>query len=209
MTITLEPTDAARPNPTRPNRQAPAEDLEVAQRFARGGPEAFEECYRLLGPAVRGRVARSLPHHLVDDVTQRIFYEVWRSRERYDPSRSLRGWVFGIAHKRTIDELRKRRPGLFSLQSVAEIAGEDGRDWADRLGWAADLYAALDQLNPRERQAIEMAYFQGYTQSEISTAIDVPLGTVKSRSSRALKHLAAILGPRATPDACPNPGLVG
>jgi RNA polymerase sigma factor (sigma-70 family) len=78
---------------------------------------------------------------------------------------------------------------------VAELAGEDGREWADRLSWAAGLRGALAQLHAHEREAIEMAYFQGYTRTEISKALDIPLGTVKSRSSRALKHLAAILTP--------------
>ena len=75
----------------------------------RGDPEALEECYRSLGPLVVSYLTRYVPYNDVEDVLQRVFYELWRVHERYDPNQSLRAWVLGIARKRAIDHLRKRR----------------------------------------------------------------------------------------------------
>jgi RNA polymerase sigma factor (sigma-70 family) len=129
----------------------------------------------------------------VEDVLQRVFYEVWRVHERYDPDLPLRAWVLGIARKRAIDHLRKRRDVVVPLDSMREIAGDDGRETADRLVWADEVRHALDDLPSQQQQVIEMAYFDGYTQSEIAVALDIPLGTVKTRTSRGLHRLAALL----------------
>src|SRR5882757_6985592 len=135
-------------------------------------------------------LARYVPHDDIEDVLQRVFYEVWRAHDRYDPELSLRGWVLGIARKRAIDHLRKRRDAVVSLDSMREITGDDGREIAERLAWADEVRTALMQVSERQREVIEMAYFEGYTQSEISVALDTPLGTVKTRTARGLQRLA-------------------
>ena len=131
---------------------------------------------------------------------QRVFYEVWRVHDRYDPDRSLRAWVLGIARKRAIDHLRKRKDVVVPLDAVREVKGEDGRETAERLVWADEVRAALDLLPALQREVIEYAYFEGYTQSEIAAALDIPLGTVKTRTARGLQRLAGLLenvgGPR-------------
>ena len=124
---------------------------------------------------------------------QRVFYEVWRVHERYDPDRSLRGWVLGIARKRAIDHLRKRRDVVVPLDSMREITGDDGREVAERLVWADEVRTALDKLPQLQREVIEFAYFEGYTQTEIALALDIPLGTVKTRTSRGLQRMAGLL----------------
>ncbi len=166
---------------------------EVGSRLHAGEPAALEECYRLLGPLVSSYLARFVPQPDIEDVLQRVFYEVWRVHDRYDPELSLRGWVLGIARKRAIDHLRKRRDVVVPLDSMREITGDDGRDIAERLVWADEVRAALDLLPELQRQVIELAYFEGYTQSEIAAAIQVPLGTVKTRTARGLQRLAGLL----------------
>jgi RNA polymerase sigma factor (sigma-70 family) len=166
---------------------------DIGARLNRGQPEALEECYRALGPLVVSYVSRYVPPSDVEDVMQRVFYEVWRVHSRFDPSQSLRGWVLGIARKRAIDQLRRRRDVVVPLDSMREIIGDDGRDVADRLVWADEVRAALDQLPDQQRQVLEMAYFEQFTQREIAIALDVPLGTVKTRTSRGLQRLAALL----------------
>ena len=111
---------------------------DIGERLEAGEPEALEDCYRTLGPLVMSYLTRYVQQADIQDVMQRVFYEVRRSHERYDPSLSLRAWVLGIARKRAIDHLRKRRDTVVSLDSVREITGEDGRDIADRLAWADD-----------------------------------------------------------------------
>jgi RNA polymerase sigma factor (sigma-70 family) len=108
---------------------------DIGERLEAGEPEALEDCYRTLGPLVMSYLTRYVQQADIQDVMQRVFYEVWRSHDRYDPSLSLRAWVLGIARKRAIDHLRKRRDTVVSLDSVREITGEDGRDIADRLAW--------------------------------------------------------------------------
>jgi RNA polymerase sigma-70 factor (ECF subfamily) len=166
---------------------------EIGERLNRGEPEALEEAYRTLGPLVMSYLARYVPQPDIEDVMQRVFYEVWRVHERYDPGQSLRGWVLGIARKRAIDHLRKRRDVVIPLDSMREITGDDGREVADRLVWADEVRGALDLLPAMQREVIEMAYFQGHTQSEIAGELDIPLGTVKTRTARGLQRLAGLL----------------
>jgi len=174
------------------------EDVETAlndigERLNQGQPEALEEAYRTLGPLVMSYLARYVPQPDIEDVMQKVFYELWRVHERYDPSMSLRGWVLGIARKRAIDHLRKRRDVVVPLDSMREITGDDGREVAERLVWADEVRSALDLLPDLQRQVIELAYFDGYTQSEIALALDIPLGTVKTRTSRGLQRMAGLL----------------
>ena len=166
---------------------------EIGERLNAGQPEALEDAYRALGPLVMSYLARYVPQPDIEDVMQRVFYEVWRVHDRYDPSLSLRGWVLGIARKRAIDHLRKRRDVVVPLDSMREITGDDGREVAERLVWADEVRQALDKLPDLQRQVIELAYFGGYTQTEIATDLDIPLGTVKTRTSRGLQRMAGLL----------------
>jgi RNA polymerase sigma-70 factor (ECF subfamily) len=166
---------------------------EIGERLNQGQPEALEDCYRTLGPLVMSYLARYVPQPDIEDVMQRVFYEVWRVHERYDPNLSLRGWVLGIARKRAIDHLRKRRDVVVPLDSMREITGEDGREIAERLVWADEVRTALDMLPQLQREVIELAYFQGYTQTQIAAALDIALGTVKTRTSRGLQRMAGLL----------------
>jgi RNA polymerase sigma factor (sigma-70 family) len=166
---------------------------EIGERLNQGQPEALEDCYRTLGPLVLSYLARYVPQPDIEDVMQRVFYEVWRVHERYDPNRSLRGWVLGIARKRAIDHLRKRRDVVVPLDSMREITGDDGREVAERFVWADEVRTALDLLPQLQREVLELAYFEGYTQTEIALALDIPLGTVKTRTSRGLQRMAGLM----------------
>jgi RNA polymerase sigma-70 factor (ECF subfamily) len=166
---------------------------DIGERLNRGEPAALEDAYRTLGPLVVSYLRRYVPQPDVEDVVQRVFYEVWRVRDRFDPNQSLRAWVLGIARKRAIDQLRKRRDVVVPLDSMREISGDDGRDIAERFAWAAEVRGALDMLPELQRQVIEMAYFEGYTQTEVAARLDIPLGTVKTRTARGLQRLAALL----------------
>jgi RNA polymerase sigma factor (sigma-70 family) len=166
---------------------------DIGDRLASGEPSAIEDCYRTLGPLVMSYLARYVPRADIEDVMQRVFYEVWRVRERYDPKQSLRGWVLGIARKRAIDHLRKRKDTVVSIDAVREITGDDGREMAERYGWADEIRNALGLLPPLQREVIAMAYYDGYSQTEIASRLDIPLGTVKTRTSRGLQRLAGLL----------------
>ena len=167
--------------------------VEIGERLNRGQPEALEDAYRALGPLVMSYLSRYVPRPDIEDVLQRVFFEVWRAHGRYDPSLSLRAWVLGIARKRAIDHLRKRRDVVVPIESMREITGEDGREVADRFVWADEVRTGLKQLPDPQRAVLELAYFEGYTQAEIAVALDIPLGTVKTRTSRGLQRMAGLL----------------
>lgn len=166
---------------------------DIGERLNQGDPAALEDAYRSLGPLVMSYLGRYVPQPDVEDVMQRVFYELWRVHDRYDPNQSLRGWVLGIARKRAIDHLRRRKDVVVPLDSMREITGDDGREVADRLVWADEVRGGLDSLPQLQREVIELAYFEGYTQTEIALALDIPLGTVKTRTSRGLQRLAGLL----------------
>ncbi|MHA3703933.1 RNA polymerase sigma factor [Jatrophihabitans sp. YIM 134969] len=166
---------------------------DVGTRLIAGEPTAVEDAYRMLGPLVLGYLRRYVPADDVEDVCQRVFYELWRVHERFDPRYSLRTWVIGIARKRAIDHLRKRRDQVVPLDAVREVTGDDGRETAERLVWADELRSALDSLPEPQRQVIELAYFEGLTQTEVAESLEIPLGTVKTRTARGLQKLAALL----------------
>ena len=101
--------------------------------------------------------------------------------------------MLGIARKRAIDHLRKRRDVVVPIESMREITGEDGREIEERMVWADEVRGALDLLPDMQREVIELAYFEQYTQREIASALDIPLGTVKTRTARGLQRLAGLV----------------
>lgn len=166
---------------------------DIGERLCQGQPEALEECYRALGPMVAAYIGRFVPPADVEDVLQRVFYEVWRVHDRFDPNLPLRAWVLGIARKRAIDHLRKRRDVVVPLDGLREISGDDGRELAERMAWADEVRNALGKLPGPQRDVLLLAYFDGYSQQEIAAVLDIPLGTVKTRTSRGLQRLAGLL----------------
>ena len=79
----------------------------LGSRLAQGDPRAVDDCYQTLGPRVLSYLRGLVPYDEAEDVLQRVFFEVWRSRDRFDPDRSLEAWVFAIARRRAIDHLRR------------------------------------------------------------------------------------------------------
>jgi RNA polymerase sigma factor (sigma-70 family) len=165
----------------------------LGARLAAGEQNAISDVYTTLGPMVLGYLRRLVPHDDAEDVLQRVFYEVWRHNARYDPSRSLGAWVLGIARKRAIDHLRGQRNTAVPLKELGDVAGEDGRELAERHAQARDVHNALSRLPHEQREVLTLAYFGGYTQSEIAAYRGLPLGTVKARSFRGLRRLAGLL----------------
>jgi RNA polymerase sigma factor (sigma-70 family) len=174
------------------NRDAAA-GLEA--RLAAGADGVIEDVYAALGAPVLGYLRRFMPHNDAEDVLQRVFYEVWRHSQRYDPSRSLAAWVFGIARNRAIDHLRRQRGTLVPLDGLRGLVGEDGRDLAERYAGSSEVRSALSLLPREQREVLTLAYFGGYSQSEIAARLELPLGTVKSSTFRGLRRLARSLAP--------------
>lgn len=167
------------------------EPAELATRLAAGDERALEEGYQVFGPMVRRYLLRFVGPDDVDDVLQVTYLEVWRTRDRIDPTRPLEAWLFGIARKRAIDHLRRRRHDVVSVDALRELVGEDGEEFADRLAWSAEIQAAMARLSPDQREAIVLSYFGGLSQVEIAEHLGVPLGTVKARMARGMRALSS------------------
>ena len=171
-------------------------DEEVMQLVQRGDPRAFELLYDRHGGA-----AYSLAYRIVgkqaaaEDVVQESLLSIWRSRRRYDPTRgSVRTWILGIVHNRAVDGLRRssvherRRESLDVVEERFEARERTDVEVARREE-ARSVRGALETLPTEQRQTIELAYFGGFTQSQIAELMDEPVGTVKGRMRRGLDKM--------------------
>lgn len=163
---------------------------QIVQRLQENDETALEDCYREAGPVVRSYVRHFVPADDVDDVVQQVFFELWRSRERVDPDRSLQAFILGIARKRSIDLLRRRRNIVVDVEQIRGLVGEDGREMVDKLAWAGEIHRALATLPDEQRESLELAYFEDRTQPQIAQRLGIPLGTVKARMARGVQRLA-------------------
>jgi hypothetical protein len=94
-----------------------------------------------------------------------VFYEVWRHKDRYERSRSLEAWVLGIANKRAIDHVRRRRRAAIPVEELYGMVGEDGRELAERYVQASEVRDAVSRLPDEQREVLRLAYFGDCTQT--------------------------------------------
>jgi len=172
-------------------------DEELMPLIGEKDPGAFEVFYDR-----HGGVAYSLAYRIVgergaaEDVTQEAFISIWRSGARYDAARgSVRTWMLGIVRNRAIDFLRSkagRAPKLdFDDDSILDQRPAEELTEAEALRreTASELRGALGELPGEQSKVLELAYFGGFSQSEIATMIGVPLGTVKGRMRLGLEKI--------------------
>jgi RNA polymerase sigma-70 factor (ECF subfamily) len=176
-------------------------DEELMHLVARGSTAAFEVVYDRHGAAAFSLAYRMVGNRTVaEDITQEAFLSVWRSRARFESHRgSLRSWVLGIVHHRGIDALR--RHVVHERRRAASEAAEERREAAEptelealRREEAATVRAALDTLPREQGRVLELAYFAGFTHTQIAEMLDMPVGTVKGRMRLGLEKLRRELG---------------
>jgi RNA polymerase sigma-70 factor (ECF subfamily) len=176
-------------------------DEDVMQLVRRGDARAFEVIYERHSAAAFSLAYRMMGTRVgAEDVTQDAFLSLWRSGARYDRARgSVRTWVLGIVHHRAIDALRRatvhdrRRAGDDGIEERFE-ARERTDVEAARREEAGTVRGALASLPADQSQVIELAYFGGFTHTEIADMLDAPVGTVKGRMRLGLKKMKAQLG---------------
>ncbi len=166
----------------------------LGARLAHDRQGAIGEIYVALGATVLRYLQGLVGPDDAEDVLQRVLYDVWRHNGRYDPSRSLAAWVLGIARNRAIDHLRRQRGTAVALDNLHDVVGVDGRELAERYARSHEVRSALNRLPYEQREVLVLTYFGRFTQSEIATRLDLPLGTVKARAFRGLRRLAKLLG---------------
>jgi RNA polymerase sigma-70 factor, ECF subfamily len=176
-------------------------DEDVMQLVRRGDARAFEVVYERHSSAAFSLAYRMMGTRAgAEDVTQEAFLSMWRSGARYDRARgSVRTWVLGIVHHRAIDALRRatvhdrRRAGDEGIEERFE-ARERTDVEAARREEAGAVRNALGSLPADQCQVIELAYFGGFTHTEIADMLDAPVGTIKGRMRLGLKKMRAQLG---------------
>jgi RNA polymerase sigma-70 factor (ECF subfamily) len=176
-------------------------DEDVMQLVRRGDARAFELIYERHSAAAFSLAYRMMGTRAgAEDVTQDAFLSLWRSGARYDRTRgSVRTWVLGIVHHRAIDALR--RATVHDRRRASDEGIEErfeARDRTDieaaRREEAGTVRGALSSLPADQSQVIELAYFGGFTHTEIADMLDAPVGTVKGRMRLGLKKMRAQLG---------------
>src|SRR3982750_3770110 len=158
--------------------------------------QSMRALYRTYGPELFGFAGNALADRgQAEDLVQEVFTRVWRKAETYDPARaSFRTWLYGIARNAIIDQKRRAavRPAIAAHPVESDEQGSlDTSLEQALLRW--QVTAALERLTPEHRQVIRLAHFQGLTLREIADRTGIPLGTVKSRTSYALRGLRLAL----------------
>jgi RNA polymerase sigma-70 factor, ECF subfamily len=188
---------AADPNRTRMTLA----DEDLMQLMRQGDAQAFEIIYERHANAAFSLAYRMTGRRgAAEDVVQEAFLSLWRSGARYDRTRgSVRTWVLGIVHNRAIDALRRnlrhdtRRASDEGIEERFE-AKERTELQAAHSEEAAEVRSALKALPEEQSKAIELAYFGGFSHSEIASMLEMPIGTVKGRIRLGLEKLRGQLG---------------
>jgi|SRR5437867_2344226 len=176
---------------------------ELLRRMAGGDRDAFAAFYDAYAPLAFGLIRRILRNAAeAEEVFQEVFWEIWQSAADYDPKRgSPEAWVVVRAKSRGIDRARaiRRRSEMTAgalTQVVTAAAQEPGRDPGVGAEERGAVRGALGQLPQNQREIIELAYFDGLTQTEIAERLNQPLGTVKTRMRLGMDKLRSLMGPR-------------
>jgi RNA polymerase sigma-70 factor (ECF subfamily) len=187
--------------PVRREKAERLADEELMPWIAKKDPEAFEVFYDRHGGAGYSLAYRILgDRSAAEDCLQEAFISIWRSGARFDRTRgSVRSWTLSIVRNRAIDSLRSKAgkaPKLtFDDDAILEARAADEHVEAEVLAaeTADEVRGALSQLPGDQSKVIELAYFGGFSQSEIAGMLNVPLGTVKGRMRLGLEKVRAEL----------------
>ncbi|MDQ3656011.1 MAG: sigma-70 family RNA polymerase sigma factor [Chloroflexota bacterium] len=185
-------------------------DRRMIAALAAGDPNALETLYNEYATLVITVINRMVrDRQIAEELLQEVFLRIWQHVETYEPERGqVRSWILGVAHNLALNELRRQRRRPAILSSQPDTAGETGMPddpitrlpdpglQPDDIAWLrerrARLADALGQL-PDVQRAVIGLYANGYSQSEIASRLDEPLGTVKTRMRRGLLRLRDIV----------------
>jgi RNA polymerase sigma-70 factor, ECF subfamily len=184
---------------TAPAQQAT--DSALVERMKAGDESALSALYDRYSAMLFGLLLRILKEReAAEEVLQDLFLQVWRNAGQFDARRgSLPAWLMVMGRNRAVSRLRGRRDRELLEENEGEYANrfvsvQNIEDEAARAELARSLTAALATLPAEQRQALEFAYFEGMTQSEIAARTGAPLGTVKTRVRTAMQSLRQLLG---------------
>jgi len=172
----------------------------LLRQCARGNEESFAELYDLTSRRVHGLVLRVVRDPAqAEEVTQEVYLQAWRTASRFDENRgSALAWLMTLAHRRAVDRVRAAeaasRQDTTYHQSTHVVAHDATAEAVENSIEARRVRTALEQLTKVQREALELAYFGGYTHTEVATMLDLPVGTAKTRIRDGLIRLRDAMG---------------
>lgn len=173
-------------------------DGDLRARFREGDPEAVRSIYRSHGRLVYAVAYRILGERgLAEEATQQAFLKAWRAAQSFDERRELGPWLASIARRVAIDVYRReavRRADPIELVQPGDPALVSSPESAEAIYDVWEVRQAVAELPQDEREVVKLQHFSGLTHTQIADHIGVAVGTVKSRSFRAHKRLASLLG---------------
>ncbi|MGL5809185.1 MAG: ECF RNA polymerase sigma factor SigK [Nocardioides sp.] len=179
---------------------APPDLAALLRESARGDQGAFGQLYDATSRRVYGLALRIVRDPAqAEEVTQEAYLEIWRTASRFDALRgSALSWVLTLAHRRAVDRVRSaeatsRRDATYHREAVAVPHDATAETATTRLE-ARRVRQALVTLSSVQRQAIELAYFGGFTHTEVASILDLPIGTAKTRIRDGLIRLRDAMG---------------
>lgn len=181
--------------------QTPAEtQVDLLERIARGDQRAFAALYDQVSSRVFGLIRRVLKDEAQsEEVTQEVFLEIWQSATRFDPNKGgAATWILTMAHRRAVDRVRSSQS---SRDRDTRIGIRDFNPDYDHVAETIEVrlehervQKAMTRLTELQRQAVSLAYYGGYSHSEVAQMLSVPIGTVKTRLRDGMIRLRDELG---------------
>lgn len=171
------------------------EEAILLRRMAGGDDAAFAAIYDRFSGIVYGVALRVLKEPAgAEDVVQDVFLQLWRNPQTFDPARgALAPWLAVVARNRSLDRIRKRRTETEWDGAAGLASGASLGDLAERRLLMQRIHAVLEHVPLEQRNALELAFFDGMTQSEIAEKTGAPLGTVKGRLRAAVNAITKAL----------------
>jgi RNA polymerase sigma-70 factor (ECF subfamily) len=163
---------------------------------ARADDGALAELYERFGHVAYGLALRIVRDPaLAEDAVQEAFLNIWRSAARFVPERAKAStWILTLVHRRAVDVVRREQPRRAEpIEAAPQASGNATEDEAWLRLQRARVQDALRQLPDQQREALELAYYGGFTQSELADRLGEPLGTIKSRMFAGLTRLRDLL----------------
>jgi RNA polymerase sigma factor (sigma-70 family) len=183
--------------PSPVSREAPRRsDEALLEAVARADEDALGELYDRFGKPAYGLALRILKDaSLAEDAVQEAFLQIWRSAGSYQPERAKAStWLLTFVHRRAVDLVRREeRRRTVPAESAPEPSGAGPDETVVARSRGEIVRTALKGLPPDQREAIELAYYGGLTQSELAERLGQPLGTIKSRMFAGLQRLRVLL----------------
>jgi RNA polymerase sigma factor (sigma-70 family) len=178
-----------------------ARDRELVRRVVEGDEMAFRDLFNRYGPTAKSLAVRVVRQpFLAEEIVQEAFLALWRDPGSYRVERgTFRAWLMSTVHHRAVDSVRREetqrkraREELPDLERQADV-GDIVAEQTDMADSRVRVRHALDEIPPEQRRVLEMMYFEGKTQTAIADELELPLGTVKSRTLLGMRRLRAML----------------